>query len=77
MSRFDHLDFGRYMGDARRCPVHPRVVTSSANGMFDAPCPACEAVMDMPSREELAALAEETVEDPLPDVKLDTGNPWF
>jgi len=29
-------------GDARRCPIHPHVKTSSPCGMFDAPCGECE-----------------------------------
>lgn len=29
-------------GDARRCPTHPHVKTSSPCGMFDAPCGECE-----------------------------------
>ena len=29
-------------GDPRRCRVHPHVTTSSADGMFDAPCGQCE-----------------------------------
>jgi hypothetical protein len=37
---------GAVYGDPRRCPVHPNVSTSSADGMFDAPCSACEAAMD-------------------------------
>ena len=35
-----------YEGDPRRCPVHPNQVTSSPDGMFDAPCPACEWEME-------------------------------
>jgi len=35
-----------YEGDARRCPRHPQVRTSSANGMFDGLCGHCEAEMD-------------------------------
>mgnify|MGYP001593862433 CR=1 FL=1 len=33
-------------GDPRRCPYHPREVTSSSDGMFDTPCGACEFEMD-------------------------------
>jgi hypothetical protein len=33
------------MGDARRCPHHPHVKTSSDDGLFDAPCPICEGEM--------------------------------
>lgn len=29
-------------GDPRRCHRHPWVTTSSADGMFDAPCGHCE-----------------------------------
>lgn len=35
---------GRY-GDPRRCPRHPHIKTSSNDGMFDAPCGACEVEM--------------------------------
>jgi len=37
---------GAEFGDPRRCPRHGQV-TSSPDGMFDAPCGACEAEMDM------------------------------
>jgi len=40
----DHDDFG--YGDPRRCPHHPWVKTSSDDGMFDAPCGACEHEME-------------------------------
>lgn len=33
-------------GDARRCQVHPHVRTSSNDGLFDTPCPLCEAAND-------------------------------
>ncbi len=33
-------------GDPRRCPLHPDVVTSSPDGMYDAPCGKCEMEMD-------------------------------
>lgn len=36
---------GAKLGDARRCPVHG-YATSSGDGMFDCPCPACEAECD-------------------------------
>ena len=29
-------------GDARRCPRHPSVITSSDDGLIDAPCGHCE-----------------------------------
>lgn len=35
-------ELGCSFGDPRRCPHHPQVVTSSPDGMFDAPCGACE-----------------------------------
>lgn len=34
-------------GDARRCPRHPWVTTSSPDGMFDAPCGRCEYEMEV------------------------------
>lgn len=34
-------------GDARVCPSHPNVKTSSADGMFDAPCGRCEYEMSL------------------------------
>lgn len=33
-------------GDARRCPRHPHVKTSSDNGMFDCECYMCETEAD-------------------------------
>jgi hypothetical protein len=42
---------GGAYGDPRRCPFHPHVVTSSPDGMFDAPCDECEHA----GEEELAA----------------------
>jgi hypothetical protein len=33
-------------GDARRCPVHPNVKTSSDDGMFDGVCDLCEGEME-------------------------------
>jgi hypothetical protein len=35
-----------FEGDPRRCPRHPNEVTSSPDGMFDAPCGACEFEME-------------------------------
>lgn len=37
---------GAELGDPRRCPRHPQVQTSSPDGMFDAPCGACEFEME-------------------------------
>lgn len=39
----EHLRDTLVVGDARRCPHHPSVATSSDDGMFDAPCGMCEA----------------------------------
>ena len=39
-------ELGAAYGDPRTCPRHPHVRTSSGDGMFDAPCYACEAEMD-------------------------------
>lgn len=38
----DEISGNVIYGDARRCPHHPEVKTSSDNGMFDAPCYKCE-----------------------------------
>ena len=40
----DSADFG--FGDARRCPRHPHVKTSSDDGTFDGVCGPCEADAD-------------------------------
>ena len=39
-------------GDARRCPRHPHVKTSSDDGMFDGVCGECEADMNDAADEE-------------------------
>jgi hypothetical protein len=39
-------ELGAALGDPRRCRRHPEVVTSSPDGMHDAPCGKCEAEMD-------------------------------
>lgn len=39
----EHQRDSQYTGDPRRCPKHPSQATSSADGMFDAPCAHCEA----------------------------------
>lgn len=41
---YEHRD-DPYEGDARVCPQHPHVKTSSPDGMFDGPCYECEAGM--------------------------------
>lgn len=33
-------------GDARRCPRHPHVATSSPDGLHDTPCGLCEQEME-------------------------------
>lgn len=43
-------------GDARKCPRHPHVKTSSDDGMFDAPCGECEAEMADDCPEDLEVL---------------------
>ena len=44
----EHLrDEAGAFGDARRCPRHPHVKTSSDDGMFDAPCGECEHEADV------------------------------
>ena len=47
-----------YEGDARRCPNHPEVRTSSPDGMFDGLCWICESEMgaEEPTPEEYAAM---------------------
>lgn len=35
-------EWGAQFGDPRRCPHHPTEITSSPDGMFDAPCGYCE-----------------------------------
>ncbi len=44
--REEQDEAGAAYGDPRRCRRHPHVKTSSPDGMFDAPCEACEAEMD-------------------------------
>ncbi len=50
-------EIGAEYGDPRRCPKHPHVATSSPDGMFDAPCGACEYEGD-----KLEAEAEEAAD---------------
>jgi hypothetical protein len=60
-SRWDYMDpyqeamedeLGAAMGDPRRCPHHPHVITSSPDGMFDAPCDVCEGMMSEDAERE-------------------------
>lgn len=46
------MEWGAQWGDPRRCPHHPHVVTSSPDGMFDAPCDECEYAMERHGEEE-------------------------
>jgi len=46
MTNDDFFEEQGMTGDPRRCPRHPNVPTSSADGMFDAPCGSCEAEME-------------------------------
>lgn len=39
-------EWGAQWGDPRRCPHHPTEIISSPDGMFDAPCGACEHAME-------------------------------
>lgn len=39
----EHLRDSQFLGDARRCPYHPHITTSSDDGMFDGLCNLCEA----------------------------------
>ena len=56
MNDHDHDD---QAGDARRCPHHPHVATSSPCGSFDAPCGECEGdALDELQAEQEAAVAE-------------------
>ncbi len=45
-------EYNAKFGDPRRCSEHG-FATSSPDGMFDAPCPACEGEMEDAYREEL------------------------
>jgi hypothetical protein len=56
-------EYNASFGDPRRCPTHG-IATSSPDGMFDAPCGACEsegeqAYHDELERERRAGLTQE------------------
>jgi hypothetical protein len=51
----DADELGAQLGDPRRCPRHPNEKTSSPDGMFDAPCAACEWEDYAASQEEASA----------------------
>lgn len=55
-----------YQGDPRRCEIHPNVVISSPDGMFDGVCGACEAACD-DDREAAQIEAGEIERAPLAD----------
>lgn len=44
-------EIGAMYGDARRCPRHPHVKTSSDDGMFDCDCGECEYESEMAYQE--------------------------
>lgn len=59
----EHLRDSEGCGDARRCPRHPHVKTSSDDGMFDADCSQCEyegeeEYQERKHAEELAAMPQ-------------------
>ena len=61
-------DDNGFEGDPRRCPHHPTQVTSSDDGMFDAPCGYCEhegyePPIEKPKRRKLGLGSKLTVED--------------
>jgi hypothetical protein len=45
-------EWGAQFGDARRCPRHPHVKTSSDDGMFDCDCGECEYESEMAYRQQ-------------------------
>jgi len=70
-----------YYGDARRCPAHPHVKTSSDDGMFDGLCWECEAFCDDPTGELIDESEEETERHPDDSYDddseyLETGTGW-
>lgn len=59
----EHLRDSEGYGDARRCPRHPHVKTSSDDGLHDADCGQCEyegeeAYQEQQDAEELAAMPQ-------------------
>lgn len=48
----EHVRDSEGYGDARRCPRHPHVKTSSDDGMFDGDCGECEHESEMAEHEE-------------------------
>jgi hypothetical protein len=80
MINFCDIEDDRYEGDPRRCPRHPRVITSSADGLHDGVCGKCEhesylreleheladAVTCTPDDEETEELVVPAPEDDIP-----------
>lgn len=44
----EHERDSQYLGDARRCPLHPHIKTSSDDSMFDGLCSECEYIDSLP-----------------------------
>lgn len=61
-------------GDARKCPHHPHVKTSSDDGMHDAPCGECELLMDIAAEESRTDLdrARERVNIHRPELEFES-----
>ena len=57
-------EWGAQFGDARRCPRHPHVKTSSDDGMFDADCGECEYESEMAYRQQQDEECPPTLRDP-------------
>lgn len=53
----EHMRDSEGCGDARVCPIHPHVKTSSDDGMHDGLCGECEHAMD--ERDAMEATAED------------------
>ena len=58
----DH-EWGASFGDARRCPRHPHVKTSSDDGMFDCECGECEYESEMAYQRMKADECTDTIPD--------------
>jgi hypothetical protein len=74
---YDDREADIIFGDSRRCPAHG-CVTSSPNGMFDAPCPECEAAMyaDEPWPEDGTTVLDDLSDDPYTDYDHDDDLPF-
>lgn len=58
-------EWGAQFGDARRCPKHPHIKTSSDDGMFDCDCGECEYESEM--------AYQQMKQDECPDTVPDSG----